>query len=77
VNESRKGVPIDLLVFTLAATLASVGVFWLLRKPDAVRTLNMRACLVTKRTAQSLADSFQLVADNAASQYQALRNTTV
>ena len=77
MNESRKGVPIDLIVFTLAASAGMAGMLWLLRKPDAIRTINMRACLVTKRTTQSLADKFQVVADNAASQYQSLRNTTV
>jgi hypothetical protein len=77
VKESRKGVPIDLLVFTLASTIGMAGMLWLLRNPDAIRTINMRACLVTKRSAQKFADSFQVVADNAASQYQNLRNTVV
>lgn len=77
MERNQKGVPIDLLIFTLAATIGMAGVLWLLRKPDAVRTINMRACLVTKRSAQKFADSFQIVADNAATQYQALRNTTV
>lgn len=77
MNESRKGVPIDLLVFTLAASVGVAGMLWLLRKPDAIRTINMRACLVTKRVSQNVSDAFQVVADNAATQYQALRNTTV
>jgi hypothetical protein len=77
VKESRKGVPIDLVVFTLAASVGVAGMLWLLRKPDTIRTINMRACLVTKRSAQKFADSFQVVADNAASQYQSLRNTVV
>jgi hypothetical protein len=77
VKESRKGVPIDLIVFTVATGIGVYGMFWLLHKPDTIRTLNMRACLVTKRSAQKFADSFQVVADNAASQYQNLRNTVV
>jgi hypothetical protein len=77
VKESRKGVPIDLIVFTVATSVGVAGMLWLLRKPDVVRTINMRACLVTKRSAQKFADGFQVVADNAASQYQNLRNTVV
>lgn len=74
MNESRKGVTIELLVFTLATGIGVAGMLWLLRKPDAVRTINMRACLVTKRASQSISDAFQVVADNAATQYNSLRN---
>lgn len=74
MKESRKGVPIDLLVFTAAASLGMAGVLWILRHPDYARTVNMRACLVTKRASQSISDAFQVVADNAATQYNSLRN---
>lgn len=76
MEPSKKGVAIELVVGSVATAVGVVAMLWILRHPDVGRQINMRACLVAKRTAQRYADNLQRVADNAATQYNNLRNVT-
>lgn len=60
---------IVILAFSVIGTVVTVGLFYYLTKPDTFKTLKMRAALTLKRVAQKQVDTWQDLADKAATMY--------
>jgi len=63
----------DIVVLFAAAIASSIAVRYIFTNPDAARTINMRLARVVKRIAERQVDSWQRVADGAATFYNKQR----
>lgn len=79
MNETRRStakVAFNLAVFSATAATTFFAVRWVLQHPNAGRTIAMRTNLAIKDIAHTRSDRWRIVADNAATRYNELRNIT-